>query len=171
MNGEPVESNWVYGGVFVGAGDYSIIYTYDPIDKFPVYSDTVGQYTGLHDATKWESLTEKEQQELLRNHKKEDWNGRQIFEGDIIRYNTYDDFDCYSVVKFGEYEQDGSSGEYNPMDCVGWYAEVYSFTCPDWAENDPIYFNDYLKQQNLLEVNLECEIIGNIYDNPELRGI
>lgn len=42
-------SNWVYGGIFKGDGAYSVIYTYDPIDKYPVYSDTVGQYTGVDD--------------------------------------------------------------------------------------------------------------------------
>ena len=119
-----------------------------PIHCVDVAPDTVGQFTGLTDK-----------------------NGKKIFEGDIIRYNTFNDFDCHSVVKFGEYEQDGSAGEYNPRDCIGWYVEVDNFTCPDWAEDDPIYFNDYLKQQNLLEVSDECEIIGNIHDNPELLEV
>lgn len=146
--GEKVPGHWVYGGIFPGTWDYSIIYggeTEDDLEKHVVYSETVGQYTGLKDK-----------------------NGKRIFEGDIVCYNTFNDFNCYSVVKFGEYEQDGSEGEYAPHDCVGWYAEVNSFTCPDWAENDPIYFPDYLKQQNLLEVNQGCEVIGNIYDNYDL---
>lgn len=107
--------------------------------------ETVGQYTGLQDK-----------------------NGQRIFEGDIVRYNTFDGFDCYSVVKIGEYTQDGSGGEYNGQNCLGVYVEVDSFTCPDWADNDPTYFSKYLEQQNLTEVSAECEIIGNIHDNPEL---
>lgn len=49
MDGTPVESNWVYGGVYQGCGDHSIIYGYDPVEKYPVYSDTVGQFVGRTD--------------------------------------------------------------------------------------------------------------------------
>lgn len=110
-----------------------------------VIPETVGQYTGVTDK-----------------------NGRKIFEGDIIRYNTDDGFDCQSLVQFGEYEQDGSSGEYNAREVVGWYVDVDNFTCPDWAENQPELFPNYLFQQNLKEVAACCEVIGNIHDNPEL---
>ena len=62
MDGTPVDSNWVQGGVALGRGAFSIIYTYDPVDKYPVYTDTVCQYIGI-----------------------DDLNGRQIFTRDILR--------------------------------------------------------------------------------------
>lgn len=119
----------------------------EPSSRYIVNPDTVGQYTGLKDK-----------------------NGTKIFEGDIVQYLTYDDFDCQSVVKFGEYKQDGSSGEYGARICLGFYVEVDNFTCPDWCENEPECFSDYQKQQNILEIANECEVIGNIHDNPELLG-
>lgn len=113
--------------------------------SYLVDEETISQYTGVTDK-----------------------NGIKIFEGDIVQYLTFDDFDCQSVVKFGEYKQDGSGGEYRGRDCLGFYVEVDNFTCPDWCENEPEQFEDFQKQQNILEIADKCEVIGNIYDNPEL---
>lgn len=73
-------SVWVYGGVFLGEGDYSIIYggytETSPIEKYMVYSKTVGQYTGINDR---------------RN--------KMIFTGDIVKISD----GRLGVIKFGKF--------------------------------------------------------------------
>lgn len=108
--------------------------------------DTLGQYTGL-----------------------EDKNGAKIFEGDIVRYNDIADFDIHATVKFGEYDQDGSGGEYEPSKCIGVYFEMINFTRPGWAEELGLDPRDYNGTTTPLGCNvIGIEVIGNIYDNPEL---
>ena len=144
-NGEWVEGDVLQTRYHSGHIEYQIMPQTPVSSAYPVLPETVGQYTGLTDR-----------------------NGKRIFEGDIVRYNTFDDFDCQSVVKFGEYNQDGSAGEYSASKCIGFYVDVDNFTCPDWCEYGSNCFSNYLKQQNILEVARYCEVIGNIRDNPEL---
>lgn len=56
------------------------------------FSDNVviEQFTGLHDATKWEDLTDAERDEWIESgHTKEDWKGRRIFEGDVVLVENF----------------------------------------------------------------------------------
>ena len=117
MDGTPVESNWVYGGVLQGPGDHSIIYQTEPdIEKKVVYTDTLGQYTGLTDK-----------------------NGTKIFVGDIVRYGDT----IHKVV----FEQRNGTA---------YFGLVYS-------PIETLPFGHYQDLQQL-------EVIGNIYENPELIG-
>ena len=119
LNGEKIKSNWVYGGILPqnGDGDFAIIYQQKPtVEKYPVYADTVGQYTGMVDK-----------------------HGTKIFEGDIIDFFGRSDGDGYGVVKYDAYETE------------------FGF------EYDNIYRS---LGRNFHPENIE--VVGNIYDNPEL---
>lgn len=120
--GDPMPSNWVYGGIFKGDGDYSVIYTYDPIDKYPVYSDTVGQYTGVDDK-----------------------NGKKLFEGDVVKFISEDSVEIHALCVYD-------------VDLLQFAFETkFSYYT----------FSDIVSRydQGLAE---KFEIIGNIFDNPEL---
>lgn len=119
MDGSPVESSWFYGnGILQGKGDFSIIYPNEPtFEKLSVYTDTLGQYTGLTDI-----------------------NEKKIFEGDIVQ----------NIIT-------------KETAIVRWYTEHSAFMLYD-KNNNKVYFlydNDFNK----------IEIIGNIYDNPELLEV
>lgn len=83
MAGEKLPGNWVYGGIFPGTGDFSIIYGWESgvahdggnLKKLAVHSDTVGGYTGMTDR-----------------------NSVKIFEGDILKTDT----GCCFVVEWDE---------------------------------------------------------------------
>ena len=55
-------------------------------NKFYEFDDIIlMQSTGLHDDTKFEDLSEEEQEEWLESGKTaEEWQGREVFEGDIL---------------------------------------------------------------------------------------
>lgn len=128
--GDKMPSKWVYGGVFQGCSDHSIIYGYDPVEKHAVYSDTVGQYTGITDK-----------------------NGNKIFEGDIVKGVAY------SNERIG---------------VIVWIDEIASFGIRYRKRNDPTAWENssILKQiQAGRKDQFAAEIIGNIYDNPELLEV
>ena len=65
LNGDPLPSNWVYGACNKSTGKFSIIYL-DTGENFPVYTETIGQCTGITDK-----------------------NARYIYEGDIVRHSDH----------------------------------------------------------------------------------
>lgn len=78
-----------------------------------------------------------------------DKNGKKIFEGDIIKQiNSYDNLEITGVVRFSKSAQ-----------------FVISHT---YTENENCYKRG---KKKAFAIKTNCEIIGNIYDNPELLEI
>ena len=144
----PIKDGFVYGNlIYNDKQPYIVGPIADVDDEYcsmewwcPVEPETVGQFTGLHDATKWEDLTDAERDEWIKaGHTKEDWKGRRVFEGDILQWvdedNTCEGTKLIFIVKFdGEYEGFFGEGEFDNI--------------------EPWQFRDH-------------EIIGNIHDQKE----
>ena len=145
---------------------------FDSYVEYEVIPETVCQCTGMKDR-----------------------NGKTIFEGDIVKYITWDNFLCTSIVKFGEYRQDGSDGEYGAATCLGFYVDLIKTVKIDLDEYEnrntiteyktlkldddfttyddfnPEWFGDYRNQVSILSIILGCEVIGNIHDDSELLEV
>lgn len=90
----------------------------------------------------------------------EDKNGKMIFEGDIVRTQPFSDKPYSSKAKYKqhigvvEYRVSHFKNSFYEQDYKAeWIVDIKDygkFTCYDWSK----FF--------------KCEVIGNIYDNPEL---
>lgn len=109
---------WLYGSLSqYGDGSYGI-------NGVPVEADTVGQFTGLCDK-----------------------NGKEIFEGDIVRYQDTMGYSFIGLIGFDE----GRFGFVNRRG-IG------------TLDKDGVYADGYCS----VPYTIEYEVLGNIHDNPEL---
>lgn len=117
---------------------------------YMIDGDTICQYTGLHDGTKWERLSEIEREKFLaewnekenRRNQKEDWKGKKIWENDII-CNHYDSL----------------------------YPEEETMVLIVWDNFGWKIKEDSSAEEINIAIDIEnCEVVGNIFDNPELLG-
>lgn len=157
---EHLDGAWVYGYLsdknYINStyvDEYGERYTSEAL----IDPETVCEYTGLNDHTRWEWLSESERKKFLlgwnleenRENTKEDWNGRKIFEGDLVKEKSNE---YIGIVRFGEYSS---------SDCGDKYFGVYV----EWiSENAKLYKQNLWFWLN----NIGIEVIGNIFDNPEL---
>lgn len=133
--------------------------------KVKIKPESVCQYTGLNDSTKWEELSEEEKRNFLSKWNqekgryciKEDWNGRKIFEGDIISFS-------HSRIKKEEDELSfmPEYEEYNRNYAVEFVNTYYTYGLR--ARNKTIHFK--LSQSTINTHN--AKVIGDIFNNPEL---
>ena len=101
------------------------------------------QSTGLHDNTDFKDLSEKEQVEWVKSGKSADeWQGREVFEGDIVKI-IYDSEPFTGVVVYDLGEADFKA-----------------------TNNREDYGNNF----QYLTVGESIEVIGDIYQKPELLG-
>ena len=83
-----------------------------------------------------------------------DKNGKKIFEGDILHVEKCGETGLrISPVYFGEYID--ADSVFDNYCCIGFYVKTSDGCCTIGA---------------LLSEEFECEVIGNIYDNPGLMG-
>ena len=79
---------WVYGDlVRLKDGKKEIPHIYGFGEVFP---ESIGQFTGLYDNTKWDELTTEEQAEFLSplsggKRTKDEWKGKPIYENDFVK--------------------------------------------------------------------------------------
>ncbi len=115
---------------------------------------TLGMFTGLHDSTKWEDLTEQERELWVRNgNMPSDWKGRKIFEGDI------------ATTDYGNGEMGTDVGDIQ-FDCgvfgIEWcHAKKTKSMVGSWGNRH----NLRTLEDDIID---RVKVIGNIHDNPEL---
>lgn len=77
---------WVYG-YYVNTYNTPTIVIPDTAKEVVVASASVGQFTGLYDNTPWNELSVREQRKWLSLNDNDEWLGRPVFEGDIVKTN------------------------------------------------------------------------------------
>lgn len=121
--------DWLYSSGIKYGDDVELMYCDEDTSEEWNYIDkeTLGQYTGLDDK-----------------------NGKEIFEGDIVKQVSYK----YSNDEYGH------KGFYENISKVLYKGRAFQY---EWIKTNEIEMPKDFKENFI-------EVIGNIYDNPELLG-
>ena len=129
--------------------------------KLLIVDDDTEEYYGFYGES-GESITEQDIEE------------NKIWENDILEYDGDGCARCVGVVKYGNYIQDGSGGEYRGKECIGFYVEMIKIIPYKWEEESVEeileYFPHYYKKYSLAEILKQEDVkkVGNVFDNLEL---
>lgn len=164
--GELPKEQWWVQGYIVKHSDVYWIYTGE-IDKTSQYSNGYG--TAIYQPIKYQIEPATICQCTVL--KKESTGEILVWENDIYQWENPVYGKCTGIVRFGEYLQDGSGGEYPAIPCYGFYVAVkkvepHPESCLD-AEDYP-YYQKQISILKMFKENLNIKPIGNIFDNPEL---
>lgn len=141
------DNQCVYGGIAIAPDETVIILTKEEQIVWNVIPETVGQFTGLYDKTRFEDATTQQREYAVNiaskkgTDPKDEWKGVKIFEGDILGCNEPNSGEYY-VTSF----------EINP---------IYGI----FLNNDSLRFELSLYEYTM---PYNIKVIGNIHDNPEL---
>lgn len=140
---------------------------YHEIDK-----DTICQFTGLYDGTKWEDLTEEEKQAFYEEVCSEDgksikyqnfedvkhlWKGKKIWENDVVNIHIF-----HEVAEgYGKHIREKGVICYDKIGMLSIAVDI--------TDGIPCY-SDILFQAEIAGIEFDIEVIGTKFDNPELLG-
>ena len=105
--------------------------------------------------------------ELMQSTGLKDKNGKEIFEGDILKFN--DEWEEYCYEGYVE----GSIEGINYV-LIGSEMTCFIFEKTKYSDSSLFYYvnEEHLTFQEVLEdAELEFEVVGNIYENPELLEV